>query len=111
MGMPKKGCDIHGVLIVDKPGGMTSSSVVSRLKGWSRAKKVGHTGALDPMATGVLPIVFGEAANTVNIASIQTRGILRVSSSAPQLIPWMQMGWWLLKKQSLSLTRLFSSQY
>ena len=62
MGMANKGYDIHGVLIVDKPRGLTSSNVVHRLKRWSKAKKVGHTGALDPMATGVLPIVFGEAA-------------------------------------------------
>ena len=76
MGMPKKGCDIHGVLIVDKPGGMTSSSVVSRLKGWSRAKKVGHTGALDPMATGVLPIVFGEAAKYSRYCLDSNKGYL-----------------------------------
>ena len=62
MGMANKGCDIHGLLIVDKPSGLSSSSVVRRLKRWSNAEKVGHTGALDPMATGVLPIVFGEAA-------------------------------------------------
>ena len=62
MGMANKGYNIHGVLIVDKPKGLTSSNVVHRLKRWSKAKKVGHTGALDPMATGVLPVVFGEAA-------------------------------------------------
>ena len=54
-GYGQQGYDIHGVLIVDKPSGLTSSSVVRRLKRWSKAEKVGHTGALDPMATGVLP--------------------------------------------------------
>ncbi len=61
MSKRNKGRDLNGVLIVDKPQGLTSNGVVSRLKRWSQAKKVGHTGALDPMATGVLPIVFGEA--------------------------------------------------
>jgi len=76
MGMPKKGCDIHGVLVVDKPGGLTSSGVVRRLKGWSKAKKVGHTGALDPMATGVLPIVFGEAAKYSQYCLDSNKGYL-----------------------------------
>ncbi len=76
MGMPKKGCDIHGVLIVDKPEGLTSSSVVCGLKGWFKAKKVGHTGALDPMATGVLPIVFGEAAKYSQYCLDSNKGYL-----------------------------------
>ena len=62
MGKHNKGRELNGILIVDKPQGLTSNGVVSRLKRWSNAKKVGHTGALDPMATGVLPVVFGEAA-------------------------------------------------
>lgn len=62
MGRRNKGRDLNGILIVDKPQGLTSNDVVSRLKRWSNANKVGHTGALDPMATGVLPVVFGEAA-------------------------------------------------
>ena len=57
----KKGRLIHGILSIDKPSGMTSSRVVQRLKHLTKAQKVGHTGALDPMATGVLPVVFGEA--------------------------------------------------
>ena len=62
MGRRNKGRELNGILIVDKPQGLTSNDVVSRLKRWSNANKVGHTGALDPMATGVLPVVFGEAA-------------------------------------------------
>ena len=61
MGKSDKGRDLNGILVVDKPPGLTSNGVVSRLKRWSNAKKVGHTGSLDPMATGVLPVVFGEA--------------------------------------------------
>lgn len=62
MGKRNSGRALDGILIVDKPQGLTSNGVVSRLKRWTKAKKVGHTGALDPMATGVLPLVFGEAA-------------------------------------------------
>lgn len=62
MGKRNTGRALDGILIVDKPQGLSSNGVVSRLKRWTKAKKVGHTGALDPMATGVLPIVFGEAA-------------------------------------------------
>jgi tRNA pseudouridine55 synthase len=50
-----------GVLVIDKPGGMTSAHVVARVKRALGVATVGHTGTLDPMATGVLPIVVGEA--------------------------------------------------
>lgn len=51
---------LNGVLVVDKPAGMTSADVVARVKRVLRADRVGHTGTLDPMATGVLPIAIGE---------------------------------------------------
>ncbi|HEX9290534.1 MAG TPA: tRNA pseudouridine(55) synthase TruB, partial [Anaeromyxobacteraceae bacterium] len=50
-----------GVLVVDKPAGPTSFDVVSRVKRLLRAEKAGHTGTLDPLATGVLAICLGEA--------------------------------------------------
>jgi len=52
---------IDGILNVNKPEGKTSYNVVSRLKRLSGEKHVGHTGTLDPIATGVLPICFGQA--------------------------------------------------
>jgi tRNA pseudouridine55 synthase len=52
---------IDGILIVNKPEGMTSFGVVARLKRLSGEKRVGHSGTLDPIATGVLPICFGQA--------------------------------------------------
>ena len=61
MSRSSTGQSISGVLIVNKPKGPTSNYVVQALKRWTNAKKVGHMGTLDPMATGVLPIVFGEA--------------------------------------------------
>ncbi len=61
MARRKKGRPLHGILVVDKPRGISSSFVVNRLKRRLNAQKAGHTGALDPMATGVLPVVLGEA--------------------------------------------------
>src|SRR5262249_35141892 len=55
-----RGLAMHGILIVDKPRGPTSADVVAEVKRRLHADKVGHTGTLDPMATGVLPIAVGE---------------------------------------------------
>lgn len=52
---------IDGVLLLDKPGGMTSNAALQKAKWLLNAAKAGHTGTLDPMATGLLPICFGEA--------------------------------------------------
>ncbi len=57
----RRGRDVSGVLVVDKPQGWTSNDAVQRAKRLFKARKVGHTGALDPLATGVLPLCFGEA--------------------------------------------------
>jgi tRNA pseudouridine55 synthase len=61
----RKGNDINGWLILDKPQGLTSNQALGRLKRLYNPKKVGHAGTLDPLATGVLPIAFGEATKTV----------------------------------------------
>lgn len=53
--------DVHGVLILDKPLGLTSNAALQRVRNLFGARKAGHTGSLDPLATGVLPICFGEA--------------------------------------------------
>jgi tRNA pseudouridine55 synthase len=52
---------VNGILLVNKPKGLTSNAVLQQVKRLFRAKKAGHTGSLDPMATGMLPICFGEA--------------------------------------------------
>lgn len=52
---------MNGVLIVNKEQDFTSHDVVAKLRGITRQKKIGHTGTLDPMATGVLPVCFGNA--------------------------------------------------
>jgi tRNA pseudouridine55 synthase len=51
---------VNGLLVVDKPGGMTSHDVVGRLRRITGEKSIGHLGTLDPMATGVLPLVLGK---------------------------------------------------
>lgn len=51
----------HGLLLVDKPPGMTSHQVVAKVRKRFGQKKVGHTGTLDPLATGMLPVCLGEA--------------------------------------------------
>ena len=56
---------VDGWLILDKPIGMTSTHAVSRLKRIFNAKKAGHAGTLDPLASGILPVAFGEATKTV----------------------------------------------
>lgn len=57
----KKGRNISGVLLLDKPVGMTSNAALQMVKRIFDARKAGHTGSLDPLATGVLPLCFGEA--------------------------------------------------
>ena len=57
----RRGRPVNGVLVIDKPQGMTSNEAVQKAKHLFGAQKVGHTGNLDPLATGVLPLCFGEA--------------------------------------------------
>ncbi len=68
MARRRKGLPIHGWLVLDKPQGMTSTQAVSRVRHLYSAQKAGHAGTLDPLATGVLPIAFGEATKTVPFA-------------------------------------------
>ena len=56
-----RGRDVTGILLLDKPAGMTSNGALQATKRIFGAAKAGHTGALDPLATGVLPLCFGEA--------------------------------------------------
>ncbi|MCL2891749.1 tRNA pseudouridine(55) synthase TruB [Brenneria tiliae] len=57
----RRGRDVHGVLLLDKSQGMSSNDVLQKVKRIFNANKAGHTGALDPLATGMLPICLGEA--------------------------------------------------
>ncbi|MEW9572485.1 tRNA pseudouridine(55) synthase TruB [Rhodanobacter sp. Si-c] len=53
--------DLHGIVLLDKPEGLSSNQALQEVRRLFRAAKGGHTGALDPMATGLLPLCFGEA--------------------------------------------------
>ncbi|MEM6383343.1 MAG: tRNA pseudouridine(55) synthase TruB [Pseudomonadota bacterium] len=65
MGRRKKGRNVSGWLVLDKPVGLTSTHAVSRVRRLFDAKKAGHAGTLDPLASGILPIALGEATKTV----------------------------------------------
>jgi tRNA pseudouridine55 synthase len=53
--------DVHGILLLDKPQGLSSNQALQKARHLFGARKAGHTGSLDPLATGLLPICFGEA--------------------------------------------------
>ena len=68
MGRRRRGNRVDGWLVIDKPLGITSSAVVNKARWAYRAQKAGHAGTLDPLATGMLAIAFGEATKTIPIA-------------------------------------------
>lgn len=57
----RRGRDIHGVLLLDKPSGLSSNDALQKVKRIYNANRAGHTGALDPLASGMLPICLGES--------------------------------------------------
>jgi tRNA pseudouridine55 synthase len=64
-GRRKKGQPVHGWVVLDKPYGVGSTPMVSKVRWLFSAQKAGHAGTLDPLATGILPIALGEATKTV----------------------------------------------
>ncbi len=74
MGRTKKGRKLSGWLIVDKPAGIGSTDVVNKVKWLLQAQKAGHAGTLDPAATGVLALAFGEATKTVAVLTDALKG-------------------------------------
>lgn len=65
MARRKKGRDISGWVVIDKPAGPTSTAIVNKVRWAFDAKKAGHAGTLDPDATGILAVAFGEATKTI----------------------------------------------
>jgi len=65
VGRTRKGRDISGWMVIDKPAGETSTAVVGKVRWALGAKKAGHAGTLDPAATGVLAVALGEATKTI----------------------------------------------
>ena len=68
---PAPRTSLHGLLLVDKPSGMTSHDVVSRVRRLAGTKEVGHSGTLDPLASGLMVVLLGEA---TKLSSIVTEG-------------------------------------
>lgn len=76
MGRRRKGRDVSGIVVLNKPLGITSNQALQRVKRLLGAAKAGHTGALDPMASGVLPLCFGEATKFSQILLESTKGYI-----------------------------------
>lgn len=64
MSRRKHGADINGIVLLDKPVGISSNRALQKVRGIFQARKAGHTGSLDPFATGMLPVCLGEASKT-----------------------------------------------
>jgi tRNA pseudouridine55 synthase len=64
MSRRKRGLDVHGIVLLDKPAGISSNRALQKVRGIFQARKAGHTGSLDPFATGMLPVCMGEASKT-----------------------------------------------
>ncbi len=69
-----RGRDVSGILLLNKPAGLSSNAALQRVKRLFFAKKAGHTGSLDPIATGVLPICLGEATKVSGFLLDSTKG-------------------------------------
>ncbi len=67
---------LHGIIVVDKPAGWTSHDVVGRIRRLTRERRVGHAGTLDPAATGVLPVLVGDATKVGEFLSDAHKGYL-----------------------------------
>src|SRR3712207_6257819 len=74
--MARRPSQWHGVLVVDKPAGMTSHDIVTRVRRLTGERRVGHAGTLDPMATGVLPVCVGQATRLVEYLSAADKSYL-----------------------------------
>ncbi len=68
---------LDGIVLLDKPAGMSSNAALQAARRLFRAEKGGHTGSLDPLATGLLPLCFGEATMSTprNSVPAKTRGL------------------------------------
>ena len=70
MNLRRAGRDIHGIVLLDKPAGWSSNQAVQRVRHLLRARKAGHTGSLDPFATGMLPLCLGEASKLCHVPEV-----------------------------------------
>ena len=78
---------LDGILLFDKPRGLSSNQALQRVRHLFRAEKAGHTGSLDPLATGLLPVCFGEATKSAghllgNRKSYETTAVLGLTTDS-----------------------------
>ena len=83
---------IDGLLLLNKPAGLTSNQALQRVKRLLNARKAGHTGSLDPFATGMLPICLGEASKTAGFMldaskTYDARAVLGVATTTASAAP------------------------
>ena len=78
---------MNGLLVIDKPAGITSHDVVSRIRRVLKTKRVGHTGTLDPFATGVMVVLVGNATRLAQFLD-KERTIVAVARSAERGWPY-----------------------
>jgi tRNA pseudouridine55 synthase len=86
MSRRRKGRDVHGVVLLDKPPGWSSNQALQKVRWLFQARKAGHTGNLDPFATGMLPICLGEASKTAGfmldaVKTYEARAVLGVATA------------------------------
>jgi tRNA pseudouridine55 synthase len=79
MSRKRKGRDVHGIVLLDKPEGYSSHRAAQAVRSLFEARKAGHTGALDPFATGMLPVCLGEATKTAGFMLDASKTYLAVA--------------------------------
>ena len=87
----RRGRDVHGVLLLDKPQGASSNDVLQKVKRIYNANRAGHTGALDPLATGMLPICLGKRPSFPSTYSTLTSVTASLPNWVNALTPLMPM--------------------
>ena len=85
--MARRGGRLHGVLVIDKPAGLTSHDVVARVRRLTGESRVGHAGTLDPAATGVLPICVGGSLVLIKSVHPPKNIILEIIRNGATILP------------------------
>ena len=76
---------MEGIIVLDKPQDFTSFDAVAVVRGLTRERRIGHTGTLDPMATGVLPLLLGRATKAVSLLRKPQRPTKRLFGLAKRI--------------------------
>ena len=78
---------LDGILLLDKPQGLSSNQALQRVRHLFRADKAGHTGSLDPLATGLLPVCFGEATTAMGVWQVCELASQLRGQAGPRQVP------------------------